>query len=93
MLSEYDILIDPDGTIRFVYVDDLAEVFEGEALYTKRASHVEPFGQGWMADMRPSGGPILFDTNTDNPLGRVAFRTRQQALDAERQWLRAERGL
>ena len=92
-MTEHDILIDAKGGIAFVYSDDLAEVFAGEVLRTSRASHVEPFGQGWIADMRPSGGPVLFGTNTANPLGRVAFPTRQAALDAERRWLREEKGL
>lgn len=90
--DELVILID-DAGVHFVYSDDLAEVFVGEPQTTRRASHVEPFGQGWLADMRPSGGPVLFDTGTDNPLGRVAFKTRQAALDAERQWLREHKGL
>jgi hypothetical protein len=90
---EHDIVIEDDGTVRFIYADDVAEMFEGEVLRTARASHVEPFGQGWIADMRPSGGPVLFDTNTTNPIGRVAFKTRQAALDAERAWLQQERGL
>lgn len=88
---DHDIYINEDGTLQFVYDDALTEVFAEEAtrgrVRTNRASHVEPFGLGWMADMRPVGGPVLLDTNTDNPLGRVAFRTRAEALAAERAWL------
>lgn len=36
----------------------------------------------WVADMSPSGGPLL-----------GAFPTRQAALDAERAWLREHKGL
>lgn len=56
-----DILIDANGDISFVYSDELAEVFAGERLETTRASHVEPHPTkpGWLADMRPSGGPVL----------------------------------
>ena len=82
MDGDFVILVDDDGA-HFVYDDELASVFDGEALHTRRASLVEPFGQGWTADMRPSGGPILFDTHTDHPLGREAFKTRAEALAAE----------
>lgn len=82
-----DIIIEPDGTVRFVYSDALAAVFDGEALHTTRASHVEPCGRGWMADMAPIGGPILFASDGN------AFKTRQAALDAERAYIRKELGL
>lgn len=47
--------------MRFVYDDALADLlFEGTAAVC-RASHVEPHPTriGWLADMRPSGGPVL----------------------------------
>lgn len=88
---EFDLYIGEDGAIQHIYDDELADLFEEErvegGVSTRRASHVEPFGYGWIADMRPVGGPVLFDTNTDNPLGRVAFKTRAEALAAERRWL------
>lgn len=101
MSEPLDIVIDPDGTIRYVYSDDLAEVFDGEGDFaTTRASHVEPadsFGwecDGWLADMRPVGGPLLHDGYEPRRPGvKRAFRTRQAALDAERAWLREHRGL
>lgn len=99
MTDELDVTIDPDGTIRYVYDDRLAEVFAGEPQRTVRASHVEPFpGGGWTADMRPSGGPVLFANGSAAAMPTVAcglapFASRQQALDAERAWLRKERGL
>lgn len=89
MNADDEILIDDDGTIQAIYSDDLAEAFAGETLTTRRASHVEPFGQGWIANMRPVGGPVLWDTATTNPLGKVAFKTRRGALDAEVAWLKA----
>lgn len=81
-----------DGTIRFIYGDDLAGLLsEGEAEVT-RASHVEPYdgsggfatqdGVRWTADMRPVDGPVL-----------GPFPTRQAALDAEVAWLQEHRGL
>lgn len=97
---DHELYFDTDGTIQHVFDDELADLFAEEAqaggVRVRRASHVEPFGLGWMADMRPVGGPVLLDTNTDNPLGRVAFKTRAAALAAERAWLAeqlAERGL
>ena len=87
---EYDILIRPDGSIAFVYADELADVFDGEMLQTRRVSNVEPagtsgiFGNEWVADMTLAGAPDVL-------LG--PFPTRQEALDAERQWLREHRGL
>ena len=88
---DHELWINEDGSIEHVYDDALAPLFAEEfatgGVRTQRASHVEPFGAGWLADMRPVGGPVLLDTNTDNPLGRVAFKTRAEALAAERAWL------
>ncbi len=102
---EHDILIDEEGA-HFVYADELAEVFAGEPQETKRASHVEPSEngkRGWTADMRPSGGPVLFESTspsaaydvalTPSDPHKIPFTTRQQALDAERTWLREHKGL
>jgi hypothetical protein len=73
-----DILIDETGDAHFIYDDTLAEVFAGEPQETKRASHVEPHPSrtGWVADMRPSGGPILghggeWRPQTDLPLDYI----------------------
>lgn len=72
-----------NGKAVFVYDDELVELLhEGTATVT-RASHVEPAADlTWTADMRPSGGPML-----------TGFGTRSEALEAERQWLSANRGL
>lgn len=105
-MDGYDILIDADG-LRFVYDDELAALLELGTVTVERASFVEPvidaphsidLGMpsetvrdfiyqrgpfaGWTADMRPSDGPVL-----------GPFKTRQAALDAERCWLREEKGL
>ena len=88
-----DIVIRPDGTTSFVYDDRIAEAFADVTATTRRASFVEParvYGiesNGWVADLSPVNGPIL-----SGPDYR-GFDTRQDALDAERQWLREERGL
>lgn len=58
--DEYDIYIGADGTVQHVYDDALAGLLEGEGeVRTTRASHVEPAGSGWLADMRPVGGPVI----------------------------------
>ena len=72
------------GKVRGIYSDALADLLrEGDA-ETVRASHVEPApnGAGWVADMSPSGGPVL-----------PARRTRKAALRAEVAWLRKNRDL
>ena len=50
-----------DGEMEFIYDDRLASIANGPDATVTRASFVEPHptGPGWLADMRPSGGPIL----------------------------------
>ena len=65
-----------------IYDDALLKLFEGCSMKIKRASHVEPIttpdgSVKWQADMGPVGGPVL-----------APFNTRQEALDAERVWLK-----
>lgn len=92
-----DIIFEADGTIRFVYSDTLAALFKGDDVRTTRASHVEPAANGrvgWIADMAPLGGPVLFtDGEGTQDAALEPFETRQQALDAERAWIRKELGL
>ena len=79
------ITVKPDGSIHFIYDDRLRGLLnQGQAAIT-RASQVEPGdpakGQNplqWYADMAPSAGETL------GPFG-----TRQEALDAEVEWLNA----
>ena len=78
--------------VGFVYEDaeaalgsDVSRLFSLGTFVTRRASHVEPavLADGWWtADMRPMGGRIL-----------GPFRLRREALKAERNWIRNERGL
>lgn len=65
-----------DGTIQFIWSDDLQPLTELGETTTKRVSHVEPAGGGWTADLSPVAGPVL-----------GPFKLRQQALDAEFDWL------
>jgi hypothetical protein len=76
-MTEHIITISDDGDMQLIYSDDLLELLdEGEA-QVKRASDVEPDGQGnWQADMAKSGGPVL-----------TGFKRRADALAAEVAWL------
>jgi hypothetical protein len=84
-----------NGVVRFVYDDQVFAALKrlGPAKIT-RASHVEPHPEGgWIADMSPLGGPVLF-ANGPAPTDfsyRVAdwkpFATRSEALTAERKWI------
>jgi hypothetical protein len=62
--------------INAVYDDVLTSLFSLGDVDIKRASHVEPQGKHWYADLRPVGGPVLNH-----------FKTRQAALDAEKRYL------
>lgn len=73
-----EILIGPSGKIRHIYSDDLTGLFEEDGeVVTTRASNVEPDGNLWSADLSPLNGPVL-----------RGFRLRQEALDAETEWIR-----
>lgn len=80
-----------------VWDDSAAGLADGRVHEIKRASHVEPFGSGWVADMSPSGGPWLFaDGEASDEATRTAltpFRLRADALTAERNWLATHCGL
>lgn len=79
--KEIEIVISK-GRVRVIYDDDIADLIEEGDSSITRASHVEPAGHGWYADMSPSGGPVL-----------VGFRNRKQALSAEVAWLKDNRDL
>jgi ATP phosphoribosyltransferase regulatory subunit HisZ len=74
------------GDIRFrftgdqfeaVYDDEIADVLPRLGSYAvRRASYVEPCGEGWTANMAPMGGGVL-----------GPFKLRADALKAEREWL------
>jgi hypothetical protein len=93
-MTEHTIRID-GGHLQFVYSDDLAVLCDTGATTVVRVSHVEPYdgsggtafaakhaGSWWTADMSPVDGPVL-----------GPFKTRAEALAAERAWLTAHRGL
>lgn len=62
--------------IRFIYNDALIPLISQGSATTRRASHVEPDGNLWIADMSPVGGPKL-----------GPFSTRADALKEEVDWL------
>lgn len=79
MIEVHEIVIDHSGKVAFLWSDDLAAFRKLGATKIRRASHVEPTGDGrWQADLSPSGGPVL-----------GPFDLRGQAIDAEREWLLA----
>lgn len=59
-MNEVTIVIE-NGEMRFVYDDDAAEALRdiGPST-TARASSVEPGGCGWVADISPVNGPIVY---------------------------------
>lgn len=100
MAIELRVTITDDGGLQFIYSDEpvmraLLDCGEYEIV---RASHVEPASSigwecgGWIADMRPSKGPLLY-AGTDARGVKQAYETRQEALDAEIAWLRQYKGL
>jgi hypothetical protein len=75
MTSEMELVVGVDGVARCIY-DETLDLRELGKLQITRASHVEPDADGyWWADMGPSGGPVL-----------GPFRSRTEALQAERGW-------
>jgi hypothetical protein len=78
MTSDMELVVGTDGVARCIY-DEGIDLREIGRLTITRASHVEPDAEGfWWADMGPVGGPVL-----------GPFRSRSEALGAERGWLRA----
>lgn len=76
MTSDIELNFATDGVARCIY-DEALDLREIGKLQITRASHVEPDRDGyWWADMGPSGGPVL-----------GPFRSRTEALGAERGWL------
>jgi hypothetical protein len=76
MTTEMELVVDASGSVRCIY-DEALDLRELGKLQITRASHVEPDAEGyWWADMEPVGGPAL-----------GPFRSRTEALEAEREWL------
>jgi hypothetical protein len=72
-----ELVIDPYGTARCIYSEDLDLARLGE-VQVRRVSHCEPDEHGqWWADLSPVAGPTL-----------GPFDKRSEALEAEIVWLR-----
>jgi hypothetical protein len=81
MTNEMELVVDAGGGVKCIYDETLNLRALGRLTIT-RASHVEPDSDGnWSADMGPVGGPVL-----------GPFRSRSEALGAERGWLRRSAG-
>lgn len=93
-MTEQHVIVIRNGQAEAVYSDDIKPTLAAMGgVRITRASHVEPgadYGypaDRWIADMRPSGGPVLTGA------ADAGYATRDEALAAEREWLRKERGL
>ena len=74
--TEMQLVVDAAGNVRCIYDEEL-DLRKLGKLQITRASHVEPDAEGyWWADMGPVEGPVL-----------GPFRSRSEALGAERGWL------
>jgi hypothetical protein len=70
------IVVTPEGTVRCLY-DEALDLHALGRPVIRRGSYVEPTEDGrWTADLAPVGGPVM-----------GPFRSRTQALGAEREWL------
>ena len=76
MTTAMELVVGVDGVARCIY-DEALDLREIGRLTITRASHVEPDAEGyWWADMGPVDGTML-----------GPFRSRSEALEAERGWL------
>ena len=64
------------GQLRYIYSDALAPLNALGETKIVRASHVEPKGSEWFADLSPIDGPIL-----------GPYQLRDDALQAEVEWI------
>ena len=75
--DDHELVIRSDGTLVFIYNDDLREIMSLGDTKIARASHVEPSPEGkWIADLTPVGGSVF-----------GPFETRREALQYEAEWL------
>lgn len=80
MEDEYVVDILPDGSVKYIYTDNLNGMLEIGNPHIKRASHVEPGPDSkWYVDLSPSGGPSNLNPN--------GYEKREDALKAEHDWL------
>ena len=84
MTQEYLIDVADDGSLSFVYSDELCELLDAGVPTVRRVSHVEPNAAGqWEADMSPVEPGVVLGP----------YRLRAEALDAERNFLAERMGI
>ena len=72
------LIVQPNGTVDCIYGEEM-DLDRLGLLKISRGSLVEPTSDGhWTADLSPVNGPVL-----------GPYRSRREALAAERQWLEA----
>lgn len=78
MTERHEIVFDDDGLASFVHSDHLAGLIDGGVAVIERASHVEPSGVEWIADMAPVGGPVLgpYENRGDALAAEVGYISR-----------------
>lgn len=72
MPREQLVIISPEGQIRLIWDDSLADLCQEGQTRIRRAGHVEPVRGEWFADCRPVGDTV-----------HGPFRLRQEAIDKE----------
>lgn len=78
---DFDVFILADGTVKFLYYDEIKPLLNIGPAQVARASHVDPEltsdGLFWFADLSPVSGPKLgpFDTRTLAIAAEVAWLT------------------
>ena len=75
-MTKMVIAIKPDGTMQFIYKDEMARIIKKGNAKIKRASYVEPKENKWTANLSPLKGPIL-----------GPFPLRKTALQEEEKWI------
>ena len=72
-----NVTVNTDGSLDFIYNDQLQPLLDLGKSTVRRASNVEPTEDGeWTADLAPVSGPVL-----------GPFSLRSDALSAEVHWL------
>lgn len=85
-MESFDLVVNQQGDVTTIYDDAHADFYVQGDVEVARASFVEPLlSGGWIADMTPA--IQRYHLACDNPI-LGPFSLRQQALDAEADWLR-----
>lgn len=74
--GEIEVTVLADGDLLFLWDDRLQPLLDVGSAVIRRVGRVEPAKTEWVADLSPVRGPVL-----------GPFRLRDEALQAEREWL------